>query len=73
MYTSSTFKGLEADNVILIDVDKNCFDDNNKTYYVAASRAKKNLYVFIKLSDEEVLNVLETRFKDSFPKSDKKK
>lgn len=73
LYTSSTFKGLEADNVILIDVDKNCFDDNNKTYYVAASRAKKNLYVFIKLSDEEVLNVLQTRFKDSFPKSDKKK
>lgn len=72
LYSSSTFKGLEADNVILIDVDKKCFEENNRTYYVAASRAKKHLYVFIKLTDDEVLKILSKNFKDSFPKPDKK-
>ena len=72
LYSVSTFKGLEADNVILIDVDKNCFDEGNVTFYVGASRAKKNLYVFVNVSDEELSNILETRFPKSFKKKDKK-
>lgn len=49
VYTAATFKGLEADDVILVDLTKHIFDENNKAFYVAASRAKKRLFIFIRL------------------------
>ena len=72
LYSVSTFKGLESDSVILIDVDKNCFDRDNVAFYVGASRAKKNLFVFVKTSDEELKQILETRFPKSFQRKDKR-
>lgn len=66
LYTTNTFKGLESDNVILIDVDKSSFDLNNNSFYVGASRARKMLYVFISMNDNEILDVLQKRFPSSF-------
>lgn len=52
---SSDFKGLEADAVILIDVDTKTFETlkNRNRFYVATSRAKFNLYLICHLSKEE--------------------
>lgn len=49
------FKGLEADAVILIDVDKNTFKTrkNCNRFYVAASRAKFNLYIICGMAQED--------------------
>ena len=70
VYTSATCKGLEASDVILIDVSPENFEPNNKAFYVGASRAKKNLYIFIK--NDDIDRILEsTRFKESFPQTDK--
>lgn len=72
LYTCSTFKGLEADSVIMIDVGASSFDTGNLSFYIGASRAKKNLFVFVCLSDYELNQVLEKRFPNSFPKKDKR-
>lgn len=49
------FKGLEADAVILIDVDKGTFKTQKKCnrFYVAASRAKFNLYIICDMTQED--------------------
>ena len=90
VYTSATVKGLEADDVILLDLNKECFsveknEDGNvvlynkkgivsdngnvnpidKRFYVAASRAKHSLYIFVSMTDEELKEVLDLRFKNS--------
>mgnify|MGYP003291577419 CR=1 FL=1 len=70
VYTSATCKGLEASDVILIDVSPENFEPDNKAFYVGASRAKKNLYIFIK--NDDIDRILEsTRFNESFPQTDK--
>ena len=50
VYTAATFKGLESDDVIIVDVAKQVFDETNKSFYVAASRAKKRLFIFMGLN-----------------------
>lgn len=72
LYSVSTFKGLEADIVILIDVDPTCFEEGNVTFYVGASRAKKSLYVFVNINDSELNSILENRFPKSYPLKDKR-
>lgn len=62
IYTSATFKGLESDCVILVDVVNSVFDDDNKSFYVAASRAKKELFVFIKESELNYSEILDKHF-----------
>ena len=49
------FKGLEADAIILIDVDKNTFltQKNCNRFYVGASRAKFNLFIICDMSQED--------------------
>ena len=51
-YTARTFKGLEAQEVILVDVDAEMFDGSAGIYprlfYVASSRAKESLKVVVK-------------------------
>lgn len=43
--TSRKFKGLESEIIILVDLDKNSFnnEENRRLFYVATSRAKSNL------------------------------
>ena len=73
IYTCPTFKGLEADNVIVLDLSDKTFEKDNCDFYVAASRAKKKLYVFV---DRDRLNfdkVIADRFPNAFPLPDKEK
>ncbi len=73
IYSCSTFKGLEADVVIVVDLDNNTFSEHNCDFYVAATRAKKKLYVFIDRERTDVERVIAERFasEDSFPLPDK--
>lgn len=58
--TCRKFKGLEADAIILTDVDRDTFDDNNRMlFYVGASRARLNLDIMAVLSDDDCREVLE--------------
>lgn len=60
--TCRKFKGLEADAVILIDVDGETFNTHNVLlYYVGTSRARIRLEVICTLSDEECIALLQTR------------
>ena len=64
--TCRKYKGLEADAVVLIDVDKETFTgDNALIYYVGTSRARSRLDVMTILSDEECRDILTTRLLDS--------
>lgn len=57
--TCRKFKGLEADVVILLDVDKNTFDQENVLlFYVGTSRARTKLEITAILSDDECKEIL---------------
>lgn len=53
--TCRKFKGLEADKVILVDVDKNSILDNNRLFYVGTSRARFELSIIATLSEDDCL------------------
>lgn len=58
--TCRKFKGLEADEIILIDVDEATFDSKGgMLYYVGSSRARLYLKIVSMMSAEECRNVLE--------------
>ena len=58
--TCRKFKGLEADVVILIDVDASTFTDKNVLrFYVGASRARTRLEIITQLSDEDCQTILQ--------------
>ena len=57
--TCRKFKGLEADAVVLADVDKTTFSDENVLiYYVGASRARLKLDIMAVLSDDDCEEIL---------------
>lgn len=68
-YTCRRFKGLEADGVILIDVDETLWRDEGEglpydakkglMYYTGASRAKHELRVIFDIDEEGCLAILE--------------
>lgn len=60
--TVAGFKGLEADVVILVDVDDLSTNDGLASVYVGASRAKLALYVFIANSEREQFATLAKEF-----------
>ena len=72
VYTSATYKGLEADDVIVIDVNNRTFEEQNKSFYVAASRGKNYLIVFIDEEHLDIENVVKTHFPNAFPNPNKK-
>ena len=51
--TVRKFKGLEADVIIMIDVDTNSFRSEKLLFYVGASRAKFELTIIVSMSNEE--------------------
>ena len=58
--TCRKFKGLEADAVILIDVDMDSLKkDENKLGYVGASRARHELAILVSLNEQECRFLLE--------------
>lgn len=73
LYSCSTFKGLEADDVIVTDISDASFAEGNCDFYVAASRAKKRLFVFIDVERVHLEKVIEKRFPDAFPIPDSTK
>lgn len=61
--TCRKFKGLEADAVILIDVDKDTFNkDNALLFYVGSSRARINLDILSTIDTDDSKFVLEKYF-----------
>lgn len=58
--TCRKFKGLEADVVILVDVDGETFNSENiLLYYVGTSRARIRLEIISMLTDEECIHILQ--------------
>ena len=59
--TCRRFKGLEAEAIILIDFDKDCFIDDEKRllFYVATSRAKHELAIILNLDDNDCSEIIE--------------
>ena len=58
--TCRKFKGLEADAIILIDVDEETFEEENVLrYYVGASRAKIRLEIISMMDDDACKKVLQ--------------
>ena len=70
LYTCPTFKGLEAEDVIIIDINNDSFAAGNCDFYVAASRAKKRLYIFIDKDNVNVEDVLSQRFPKAYDVKD---
>ncbi len=73
--TCRKFKGLEADAVILIDVDDTTFNPKNvQLYYVGTSRARIRLDIVAMLSDDQcnrlLKDCLEIPRKSTKPKKD---
>lgn len=61
--TCRKFKGLEADMVILLDINKETFrSDNVLLYYVGTSRAMIKLEMLSTLTDDDCLEILRDRF-----------
>ena len=62
--TCRKFKGLEADAVILVDVEENTFTGNDGQnvllYYVGTSRARLRLDIITQMNDADCLSVLES-------------
>lgn len=56
--TCRKFKGLEADMVILVDVDFSILHDDYMLFYVGASRARLELSVLCNLEDNECSTVV---------------
>ena len=54
--TAKKFKGLESRVVVIIDIDKNCFinEEKKRDFYIACSRATQKLLLFINASDKEI-------------------
>ena len=58
--TCRKFKGLEADAIILVDVDRAVFEDENVLiFYVGASRARIKLAITAILADDDCRNILQ--------------
>ena len=72
--TCRKFKGLEAEAIILIDIDSHTFEDANvKLFYVGASRAKFHLEMIAYLSKEDCSELLINRFEyTSIPRKPEK-
>ena len=54
--TAKKFKGLESRVVIIVDIDENCFNDEDKkrNFYIACSRATQKLLLFINADDKKL-------------------
>lgn len=58
--TCRTFKGLESDVVILVDMDNSLFElDNEQLMYVGSSRARLRLACISALTDKQCEKILD--------------
>lgn len=64
--TCRKFKGLEADAIILVDIDDTTFEEDNvQRYYVGTSRAMVRLEMVTQMDDEACTRVLKENLKYS--------
>lgn len=56
--TCRKFKGLEADTIVMVDVNKKALMDNAKVFYVGTSRARLELKILADLSDDDCADVV---------------
>jgi len=71
--TCRKFKGLEADAVILVDIDKKVLTtDAKNVFYVGTSRARFDLIMFANLNDVECADILSAYGKNASSKRQKK-
>ena len=77
--TCRMFKGLEAEAVILVDVDKETFigsnennEDNVMLFYVGTSRAKLHLDIITQMDSDDCRDVLESLGKEKIGKNTKR-
>lgn len=68
-FTCRRFKGLESDTIILVDISKSEFIDNDRNFYVGSSRAKFKLFVITTLTKEDCADILRERKKPFPPNS----
>ena len=60
--TCRKFKGLEADAIIVVDIDKNTFaEQGEQLMYVGTSRARFKLSCIVNLSEEECIELLDNK------------
>lgn len=61
--TCRKFKGLESDVVIVVDIDKNTFDEGQgeQLMYVGTSRARYKLSCIVNMTEDECLDLMEKR------------
>lgn len=64
-YSCRRFKGLEADVIILIDVDKDTFLSNEKVFYVGSSRARLFLDIITSINETDCVDILDVIDKDN--------
>lgn len=57
-YSCRKFKGLEAEVVILVDVDKNVLMESEKLFYVGASRARTALHILCNCGADDIDGIL---------------
>lgn len=70
--TCRKFKGLEADVIIMVDLEKNMFEKNEDyIMYVGASRARYKLYLICNISEIECEQILEINNVSNYKKSKK--
>ena len=57
--TAKKFKGLESKVIIVIDIDENCFidEETKRVFYVACSRATHNLTLFVYGDNEKIKQI----------------
>ena len=67
--TARKFKGLEADAIIIVDVDSDTFSDEEKKrlFYVGASRAKHNLDIVFSGEKSEIGEIIANISDKKFP------
>lgn len=69
--TVKKFKGLEAEHVVIVDVNKDTLINDNMLFYVGASRAKFQLSVVASLDEAECADILKN-YGSSVKKNDPK-
>lgn len=59
--TVRRFKGLEANAIIMIDLDEDDLTNDDLLYYVGSSRAKLTLNVLVNITDDGIMKFLESK------------
>ena len=60
--TCRKFKGLESDVIIVVDIDKDTFEDEGEQLmYVGTSRARFKLSCIVNMTEDECLSLMEDR------------